>query len=190
MKISVFCSAASDGRRRWVLASAAGGGLAVLGVAAFFAWPYAAELISGKDMEVAADDGAETGEMDPAQAAEDAAGTADDVVEASSGLDAFRVLSKEHFSLVILDINMPDVNGLEVIRFIRTKSELNKETPLLIISTESSARDRERGLALGDIECASARGLSDHSRQGGDRGFVRWRSGHHLLERSGHRTQE
>ncbi len=75
---------ASDGRRRWILASAAASGLAVLGVAAFFAWPYAAELITGKDMEVAADDGAEAGEpgeLDPALAAEDAAGTAEDVVD-------------------------------------------------------------------------------------------------------------
>ena len=43
---------------------------------------------------------------------------------------------------------MPDINGLELIRFIR-ESQRYKQTPLIIISTESSQRDRERGLALG-----------------------------------------
>jgi two-component system chemotaxis response regulator CheY len=37
---------------------------------------------------------------------------------------------------------------LELIRFIR-ENESYKETPLIIVSTESSQRDRERGLALG-----------------------------------------
>ena len=49
---------------------------------------------------------------------------------------------------MITDINMPDINGLELISFIR-KSEAHKNTPIVIISTQSSERDRARGLALG-----------------------------------------
>jgi two-component system chemotaxis response regulator CheY len=71
-----------------------------------------------------------------------------EVVEASSGFEALRVLPREAFDLAIVDINMPDVNGLELIRFMRS-SEAHKSTPLLVISSESSERDRERGLSLG-----------------------------------------
>jgi two-component system chemotaxis response regulator CheY len=71
-----------------------------------------------------------------------------EVVEAASGFEALRVLPREAFDLAIVDINMPDVNGLELIRFMRG-SEAHKKTPLLVISSESSERDRERGLTLG-----------------------------------------
>ncbi len=49
---------------------------------------------------------------------------------------------------MIVDINMPDINGLELISFMRA-SEQHKSTPVILISTEASERDRERGLALG-----------------------------------------
>ncbi|MFW6086800.1 MAG: response regulator, partial [Myxococcota bacterium] len=62
--------------------------------------------------------------------------------------EALRVLPRERFDLVVVDINMPDINGLELVSFMR-KSDSHKNTPLIIISTEASARDRERGLSLG-----------------------------------------
>ena len=71
-----------------------------------------------------------------------------EVVEASSGFDALRLLPRGPYDLVITDINMPDINGLELVQFIR-KSERHRETPILLISTQSSERDRERGLSLG-----------------------------------------
>ena len=71
-----------------------------------------------------------------------------EVIEASSGFEALRLLPRGPYDLVITDINMPDINGLELISFIR-KSELHKATPILIISTQSSERDRARGLSLG-----------------------------------------
>ncbi len=70
------------------------------------------------------------------------------VTEAESGFQALKELPRGNFDLIITDINMPDINGLELIRFIR-ENESYKETPLIIVSTESSQRDRERGLALG-----------------------------------------
>lgn len=71
-----------------------------------------------------------------------------EVQEAQSGFEALRLLPRQKFDLVIVDVNMPDINGLELVAFMR-KSEPHRETPLLIISTEASARDRERGLSLG-----------------------------------------
>ncbi len=71
-----------------------------------------------------------------------------EVAEAASGFDALRLLPRGAWDLVITDINMPDINGLELISFIR-KSEAHRDTPILVISTASSERDRERGLTLG-----------------------------------------
>ncbi len=70
------------------------------------------------------------------------------LTEAPSGFEALRLLPRDQYDLVITDINMPDINGLEVIAFIR-RSEAHRGTPLLIISTEASVRDRERAMALG-----------------------------------------
>ncbi len=82
------------------------------------------------------------------RAALEEASVAREVVEAASGFEALRILPREEFALAIVDINMPDVNGLELIRFMRS-SEAHKSTPLLVISSESSERDRERGMSLG-----------------------------------------
>ena len=71
-----------------------------------------------------------------------------EIAEAQSGFDALRLLPRGAWDLVITDINMPDINGLELISFIK-KSESHKNTPILIISTASSERDRERGMTLG-----------------------------------------
>ncbi len=71
-----------------------------------------------------------------------------EITEAQSGFDAMRLLPRARYDLVITDINMPDVNGLELIHFIR-KSEQYRKTPLLIISTQATERDVERGEQLG-----------------------------------------
>ena len=70
------------------------------------------------------------------------------VSDASSGFEALRVLPRERFDLVIVDINMPDINGLELVSFMR-KSDVHKATPLIVISTEAAARDRQRAMDLG-----------------------------------------
>jgi two-component system chemotaxis response regulator CheY len=87
------------------------------------------------------------------RAALEADGTAS-VEEAASGFEALRILPRATFDLVIVDINMPDINGLELVSFMR-RSDVHRTTPLIIISTEASARDRERGLALGANEYLS-----------------------------------
>jgi two-component system, chemotaxis family, chemotaxis protein CheY len=71
-----------------------------------------------------------------------------EVVEAASGFDALRLLPRGHYDLVITDINMPDINGLELLRFMRD-SERHRKVATIIISTQSSEKDRARGLALG-----------------------------------------
>ncbi|MGH7282030.1 MAG: response regulator [Polyangiaceae bacterium] len=71
-----------------------------------------------------------------------------EVVEATSGFDAMRLLPRGPYDLIVTDINMVDINGLELIKFVRG-SEHHKKTPLVIISTLAAQKDVERGLALG-----------------------------------------
>lgn len=71
--------------------------------------------------------------------------------ETGSGFEALKMLPRERFDLIITDINMPDINGLELVSFVK-KSDLYKDIPLLIITTEGSKQDVAKGLALGADE--------------------------------------
>jgi two-component system chemotaxis response regulator CheY len=71
-----------------------------------------------------------------------------DLFEAANGFEALRILPREKVDLLITDINMPDINGLELLNFVRT-NPLYEKTPVIIVSTEGSVRDREKGLKLG-----------------------------------------
>lgn len=70
------------------------------------------------------------------------------VVEARNGFEALRQLPREPFDLVVTDINMPDINGLELASFMKG-SEKYASIPLVIVSTEGSERDVEKGLGIG-----------------------------------------
>jgi two-component system chemotaxis response regulator CheY len=78
---------------------------------------------------------------------------ADDVeiVEASSGFEALKVLPHHRLDAILTDINMPDINGLELVSFIKNHP-VYKTIPILVISTESSEEDRRRAEALGAEE--------------------------------------
>jgi len=70
------------------------------------------------------------------------------IIEAASGFEALKILPTERFSLIITDINMPDINGLELIRFVKT-NPLYKDIPLIIVTTERGEEDRKKGMSLG-----------------------------------------
>ncbi len=69
-------------------------------------------------------------------------------VEAGSGFEALKLLPTQDFNLVITDVNMPDINGLELIHFIKSNPRYS-HIPLIIVSTERSEEDKKRGIALG-----------------------------------------
>lgn len=73
------------------------------------------------------------------------------IVEVGSGFEALKQLPQGKFDLIITDINMPDINGLELISFIRNNPEY-AHIPLIVVTTESSPRDKEKGIALGADE--------------------------------------
>jgi len=70
------------------------------------------------------------------------------ITEAASGFEALRCLPRDEFDLIVTDINMPDINGLELVSFVKN-SPLYSSIPLVIVSTERSERDREKGVSLG-----------------------------------------
>ena len=74
-----------------------------------------------------------------------------EVHTAVSGFDALKVLPRHRFELIITDINMPDINGLELINFVK-KNPNYRETPLFVVTTEGREKDRERGMQLGANE--------------------------------------
>ncbi|MBX5484751.1 MAG: response regulator [Myxococcaceae bacterium] len=68
-----------------------------------------------------------------------------------SGFEALKLLPRHRFDLIITDINMPDINGLELINFVK-KNPNYRDTPLIVITTEGREQDRQKGLALGAAE--------------------------------------
>ncbi len=70
------------------------------------------------------------------------------VLEASNGFEALRLLPREELDLVITDINMPEINGLELVSFVKGNDQY-RDIPLIIVSTEGSEKDREKGMQLG-----------------------------------------
>ncbi len=68
--------------------------------------------------------------------------------EAKTGFEAIRELPRGELSLIISDINMPDINGLELLNFVK-KSELYKNIPVIMISTETKEEDLKRALSMG-----------------------------------------
>jgi two-component system chemotaxis response regulator CheY len=70
------------------------------------------------------------------------------VTEADDGVDGLRKLASARFDLIVTDINMPIMDGLKLIRRVRT-DPMHKDTPIIVITTEGSQEDRNRALQLG-----------------------------------------
>ena len=70
------------------------------------------------------------------------------ITQVASGFEALRCLPREQYDLIVTDINMPDINGLELVSFVKSNDSY-RDIPLIIVSTESSERDRDKGLELG-----------------------------------------
>ena len=68
--------------------------------------------------------------------------------QAGSGLEAIERLSLRSFDLVILDLNMPDIGGVEVIEFVRSQDKL-RTLPILVLTTRGDETSRERVLTAG-----------------------------------------
>ena len=74
-----------------------------------------------------------------------------EIVEAQDGMDGLRKVSSDHFDIALIDINMPVMDGLKLIRLMRGEDAL-KDIPICVITTEGANEDRERAMALGADE--------------------------------------
>ena len=70
------------------------------------------------------------------------------IITAANGPDAMDLVRKERPHLVLLDIQMPLMNGLEVLENIKKSPEL-KETIVIMVSAYTSAQDIEQSMKLG-----------------------------------------
>lgn len=71
-----------------------------------------------------------------------------EVVEVENGFDALRALPRAAYSVVVTDVNMPDVSGIELTRFIR-QSAKHAHVPIIVISTDALHPDVERAMKAG-----------------------------------------
>ena len=70
------------------------------------------------------------------------------VTEADDGVDGLKKLAAGKFDIILTDINMPIMDGLKLVKRVRT-DPVHKNVPIVIITTESAEEDRQRALALG-----------------------------------------
>jgi two-component system chemotaxis response regulator CheY len=71
-----------------------------------------------------------------------------ETIEAPNGFEALKRLPQQRLDLIVTDINMPDINGLEIVHFVKHHPQY-KSIPLIIVSTEGSEDDVKKGLELG-----------------------------------------
>jgi len=71
-----------------------------------------------------------------------------EVKVAVDGVDGFNALQLDRFDLVVSDIDMPRMNGIDLVKKIRSDPNL-KEIPIIIVSYKERAEDRIKGLEAG-----------------------------------------
>ena len=71
-----------------------------------------------------------------------------DVVEASNGKEAVEKLSATTVDMVVTDLNMPEMNGIELIKNLRAQAKY-RFIPIIMLTTESQAGAKQEGKAAG-----------------------------------------
>ncbi|MBL8950902.1 MAG: response regulator [Myxococcaceae bacterium] len=68
--------------------------------------------------------------------------------QAASGLEAIERLSLKPYQLLVLDLNMPDIGGFEVVEFVRGQKALEK-LPIIVVTTRGDESSKKRALDSG-----------------------------------------
>jgi two-component system chemotaxis response regulator CheY len=71
--------------------------------------------------------------------------------EASNGVEALAMLAESLPDLMVVDINMPEMNGLELIKTVR-QDPFKANLPIIVITTEGSDEDIRKGMQAGATE--------------------------------------
>ena len=69
-------------------------------------------------------------------------------VEAGSGLEAIERLTLTPVSLMVLDLNMPDMHGVDVLKFVR-RHQGCRDVPVIVLTTRGDEASRETALTAG-----------------------------------------
>jgi CheY-like chemotaxis protein len=69
-----------------------------------------------------------------------------EVEQASNGADALRLLSAKKFSVVLLDLHMPVIDGFIILHTLATKAGPNRDTPVYVVTADISDQARIRAL--------------------------------------------
>ncbi len=72
-------------------------------------------------------------------------------VEAQDGLEAIERLNQNSVDLVVTDLRMPRLTGLELISYMKNDPK-HQKTPIILLTTEGSEEDKRKGLTLGANE--------------------------------------
>jgi two-component system chemotaxis response regulator CheY len=70
------------------------------------------------------------------------------LTEAASGLQAIEALAVSPVHMVLLDLNMPDMHGLDVLRFVRSHDHY-KDVPVMVLTTRGDSTSRDAALQAG-----------------------------------------
>ena len=70
------------------------------------------------------------------------------VIEAASGLEAIEQLALGPMQFMVLDLNMPDMHGLEVLGFIRANEKF-RQLPVIILTTRDDEASRTAAMQAG-----------------------------------------
>lgn len=71
-----------------------------------------------------------------------------EVTEAENGVDGLKKLKERMYDIIVVDINMPLMDGFKLISMVRRDKKLS-HIPIVIVTTEGAEEDRRRGLSLG-----------------------------------------
>jgi len=71
-----------------------------------------------------------------------------DVLLANSGKRGFALAGKNRVDLILLDLNMPELNGFEILKMFKEDEDL-KNIPIILVTGSESSADEVRGLSLG-----------------------------------------
>ena len=69
-------------------------------------------------------------------------------IEAGTGLRAIEVLGMQPVHILVLDLNMPDMHGLDVIRFLRSNTQY-RDLPIVVLTTRGDEASRHAALSAG-----------------------------------------
>lgn len=75
-----------------------------------------------------------------------------EVLEANGGQSAVEMANRHDFAMIVLDVNMPDMDGFETASILRQEQRLD-QSPIVFISGEFNRNQRVRGYRMGAVDC-------------------------------------